>query len=73
MVAFALSSEVIFETLASERPGRGGYPPLRFFADNKKKTAALSAAKFAIAIQPTIWHLSPKKRWPDDPKGHASR
>ena len=34
--------------------GGGGYqPPLRFFADSEK-TAARSAAKFAIAIQPTI-------------------
>ena len=35
-------------------------PPLRFFADNEK-TAAHSAAKFAIAVQPTIWHISKKK------------
>ena len=28
-------------------------PPVRFFADNEK-TAARSAAKFAIAVQPTI-------------------
>ena len=30
--------------------------PLRFFADSEK-TAARSAAKFAIAVQPTIWHI----------------
>ena len=28
--------------------------PLRDFADSEKKTAAHSAAKFAIAVQPTI-------------------
>ena len=58
--------------LTRARPG-GGYqpPPLRFFADSEK-TAARSAAKFAIAVQPTIWHIS-KKRWPDDTKGHDSR
>ena len=39
-------------TLTRARLG-GGYPPLRFFADSEK-TAARSAAKFAIAIQPTI-------------------
>ena len=33
--------------------------PLRFFADSEK-TAARSAAKFAIAIQPKIWHISKK-------------
>ena len=40
-------------------------PPLRFFADSEK-TAARSAAKFAIAVQPTIWHISKKTttRWP---------
>ena len=39
-------------------------PPLRFFADSGK-TAARSAAKFAIAVQPTIWHISKKTmtRW----------
>ena len=39
-------------------------PPLRFFADSGK-TAARSTAKFAIAVQPTIWHISKKKN--DDP------
>ena len=38
--------------LTRARPG-GGYPPLRFFADSEK-TAARSAAKFAIAVQPKI-------------------
>ena len=41
-------------------------PPVRFFPDSEK-TAARSAAKFAIAVQPTIWHISEKKtmtRWP---------
>ena len=36
--------------------GGGGVdfnPPVRFFADSEK-TAARSAAKFAIAVQPTI-------------------
>ena len=33
--------------------GRISPPPLRFFADSEK-TAARSAAKFAIAVQPTI-------------------
>ena len=56
--------------LTRARPG-GGYPPLRFFADSEK-TAAGSAAKFAIAVQPTILaHF--QKWWPNDPKGHASR
>ena len=43
--------------------GGGGYPPppLRFFADSEKKTAARSAAIFAIAVQPTIWHISKKR------------
>ena len=38
--------------------------PLRFFADSEK-TAARSAAKFTMAIQPTIWHISKKTmtRW----------
>ena len=50
-------------------PAGGGWfqppPPLRFFADSEK-TAARSAAKFAIAVQPTIWHISKKTttRWP---------
>ena len=35
--------------------------PLRFFAGSEK-TAARSAAKFAIAVQPTIWHIKKKKR-----------
>ena len=47
--------------------GGGGWvqPPLRFFADSEK-TATRSAAKFAIAVQPTIWHISKKttNRWP---------
>ena len=43
--------------LTRARPGGGGYqPPLRFFADGEK-TAARSAVKFAIAVQPTIWHI----------------
>ena len=54
---------------------RGGVdfnpPPVRFFADSEK-TAAHSAAKFAIAVQPTISHIS-KKRRPDDTKGHVTR
>ena len=37
-------------------------PPLRFFADSEKTTAR-GAAKFAIAVQPTSWHISKK----DDP------
>ena len=44
--------------------------PVRFFADSEK-TAARSAAKFAIAVQPTIWHIFekadpmiPKVTWP---------
>ena len=56
------------------RTGGGGVdfnPPVRFFADSEK-TAARSAAKFAIAVQPTIWHIS-KKRRPTDPKGHVTR
>ena len=56
-------------TVNRARPG-AVIRPLRFFADSEK-TAAPSAAKFAIAIQSTIWHIS-KKRWPDDTKGHAS-
>ena len=43
--------------LVNPRTGGGGVdfnpPPLRFFADSEK-TAARSAAKFAIAVQPTI-------------------
>ena len=54
------------------RTAEGGCPPPSGFSQIAKKTAARSAAKFAIAVQPTIWHIS-KKRWPDDPKGHASR
>ena len=38
-----------------------------FFADSKK-TAARSAAKFAIAVQPTIWHISKKNDDPMTPK-----
>ena len=30
------------------------------FSQIAKKTAARSAAKFAIAVQPTIWHISKK-------------
>ena len=41
------------QILTRARPGGGYPPPLRFFADSEK-TAARSAAKFAIAIQPTI-------------------
>ena len=45
-------------TFFNPRTGGGGVdfnppPPLRFFADSEK-TAARSAAKFAIAVQPTI-------------------
>ena len=44
--------------------GRISPPTLRFFADSEK-TAVRSAAKFAIAVQPTIWHISKKTmtRW----------
>ena len=53
--------------LSRARPGGGGGyppPPLRFVVDSEK-TAARSAAKFAIAIQPTIWHISKRTmtRW----------
>ena len=45
---------VTFYFLTRARPGGAVIrPPLRFFADSEK-TAARSAAKFAIAIQPTI-------------------
>ena len=46
--------------------GGGGYPPPPSgFSQIAKKTAARSAAKFAIAIQPTIWHIFKKTmtRW----------
>ena len=46
-----------FGSLTLAPAGGGGListpPPLRFFADSEK-TAARSAAKFAIAVQPTI-------------------
>ena len=59
---------VIGVALTCVRPG-GGYhpPPLRFFADSEK-TAARSAANFAIAVQPTIWHISKKNDDPMTPK-----
>ena len=40
-------------TLAPAGGGVDFNPPVRFFADSEK-TAARSAAKFAIAVQPTI-------------------
>ena len=40
--------------------GRRLSAPLKFFADSEK-TAARSSAKFAIAVQPTILHISKKK------------
>ena len=40
-------------TLAPAGGGVDFNPPLRFFADSEK-TAAHSATKFAIAVQPTI-------------------
>ena len=47
--------------------GGGGYPPpppVRFFADSEK-TAARSAAKIFIAVQPTIWHIKKARTgWP---------
>ena len=53
------------------RTAGGDYPrPLRFFrffADSEK-TAARSVAKFAIAVQPTIWHISKKNDDPMTPK-----
>ena len=64
------------KTTFNPRTGGGGWfqppPPVWFFADSEK-TAARSAAKFAIAVQPTIWHISKKKRRPADPKGHVTR
>ena len=42
-------------------------PPVRFFADSEK-TAARSAAKFVIAVQPTILHISKKNDDPMTPK-----
>ena len=41
-------------------------PPPYGFSQIAKKTVARSAAKFAIAVQPTIWHISKKTmtRWP---------
>ena len=59
----------LISTLSRARPGGGVSAPLRFFADSEKAVGR-SAAKFAIAVQPTIWHIS-KKLWPDDLKGHA--
>ena len=41
------------ELLTRARPGGRLSAPLKFFADSEK-TAARSAAKFAIAVQPTI-------------------
>ena len=48
--------------------GGGGYPPLRFFTDSEK-TAARITAKFAIAVHPTIRHISPPppQKKNDDP------
>ena len=52
--------------LVSPRTAGGSYPPLQvFFSQIAKKTAAHSAAKFAIAVQPTTWHIYKKKN--DDP------
>ena len=48
--------------LTRARPG-GGYPPVRFVADSEK-TAAHSAAKFAIAVQSKQFDTFPKN---DDP------
>ena len=45
--------EPVYLTLAPAGGGGDFNPPLRFFADSEK-TAARSAAKFAIAVQPTI-------------------
>ena len=50
------------------RPGGGAViRPLRFFADSEN-TVACSAAKFAIAVQPTIWHISKNNDDPMTPK-----
>ena len=49
---FWLGSALVALTLAPAG-GVDFNPPVRFFADSEK-TAARSAAKFAIAIQPTI-------------------
>ena len=59
--------------LTRARPGGGAVIRRRSgFSHIAKRTAARSATKFAIAVQPTIWHIF-KKRWPDDTKGDASR
>ena len=55
----------VYLTLA---PAEGWFqppPPVRFFLDSEKM-AARSAAKFAIAVYQTIWHISEKTmtRWP---------
>ena len=46
--------------------GRLSPSPLSFFFADSEKTAERSAAKFSIAFQPTIWHISKKTmtRWP---------
>ena len=47
--------------------GGGGYQPAPLrFSQIAKKTAARSVAKFAIAVQPTIWHIFKQTmiRWP---------
>ena len=57
-------------SLTRARPG-GGYPsgrPPSGFSQIAKKTVARSVAKFAIAVQPAIWHISKKNDDPMTPK-----
>ena len=55
---YLLIRESLDFDLTRARPGGGG---------GGVSAPARSAAKFAIAVQPIIWHIK-KKRWPDDPK-----
>ena len=61
--------------LTRARPGGGGYPPSpppsvggkvaeHRIQTSVKSSSVRSAAKFAIAVQPTIWHISKKQRAP---------